>query len=144
MCAISINTTGFTGELRFPLGFTTPAQKPLASQKTTNVWRSIKDKGTTQRYFCAAFQTALAGDVCHLQTDCHRGRFGSSLGAGSQDPAVLSTAFQAAADSIHKEWWKSQPKISSSPGSVICSCITTLHTFVMQERWPSLKISCYG
>lgn len=146
MCAISINNSGFKGELRFPLGFTTPAQKPLASQKTTNVWRSVKDRGATQRHFCTAFQTALAGDVCHLQRDCNRGRSGSRLGAGSQDPAVPSTAFPSAGDSSHENsGGRANPRcyISSSPVSDLLMYYSA-HILSCRSGDPLWIISCYG
>lgn len=48
VCAISINTNGFTGEWRVTPGFTTPAQKPLASPWQDN--RCAKEHQGQRRY----------------------------------------------------------------------------------------------
>lgn len=145
MCAISINTNGFTGEWRVTPGFTTPAQKPLASQKTTDVRRSIKDRGDTQRYFSGAFQKTLGGNVCRLQRDWYRGRFGSRLGAGSQDPAVHKSSQQQLTPTMKTAVEEPTQSVKSLPalGQWYAHVLLCTH-FVMQEWWPSLKISCYG
>lgn len=106
MCAISINVTGFIGEVRFTLGSQAWHKGPLLPGRQWMCEGRSRTgelpRGTSLQSF-----TQHSADVCQLQRGCHIGRFRSRLGERTMGPSssqILST--QHAHNSGQPQPWK--------------------------------------